>query len=550
MPRPKPYFEPSRPTYVPSKPLERPRDLERDSHLFDEWNTGIRSRPPTEKPGDTTPDAPATSTERERLATDLDRVWTEFHPTTALDPEVKEKVMQDSAFLQAYCHSMRVHLRLKSQFSSSADDTTALGSISFMALRNDLGAKDESFSLRASQLPILDYDFREQKAELFKCIMAKGIKERLETRIFFAYPPIDFKAYAAAIIDLPYRKYLAWYVDVFAFGDEAKLQGHVEDFNRVRLDLRSDASSQQIWDELEIRTGPPKLLVFDPKQPEMIQQLRGYDGNVLVPNPADLRAARAAVRDADASKALVLLQRSENAAQALTELRNHPVHLTVLYDFPTTLAMAKAIHGRAVSSNELADVIRARSSLEASLVTDNQREKVKSIDLTLVRAPETVRDIVFRKLEELHLNEQAVIVGHVEDGDIRFHDGSRIAIKSIPKRAKVWLLGCRTVQYKDNNPDGLDLATGRKIRYADAAAAVESIVRDFQRRGSYREMLLNLQNLPPSRDSLPRADQTSKVMHPRANGKRPQPAVVRSGFAFGVVDANVISIQPLSELAA
>lgn len=318
--------------------------------------------------------------------------------------------------------------------------------------------------------------------------------------------------------------------------------------------LKSDRLVHPLTSERPVSSiaSSEQVLTFDPSKSAHAAEgftkvPVGYTGTILVENPANLKAARAA-----GPRALVAIKRSKHPEASLLQLRERPEMLTVVDDFPRTIEHASNIHGRTISSLQLDEIQAAQRQLEKTLSGASPR--VKHTDLALLtKGPESICDRVKQVLATNRKGDLVVLIGHIERGNIRFHDKSELPIADLPREGQIWILGCRTVWNKLDG-EGLDLATGRAIRYADAAAAVSVITRDVDKGVDYHSIAIDLQNME-TQPSVP-LPRTNENMLPHAEANEipvepieSEPPGKPAGFAVMVADNGLI-IAPMNEATA
>jgi hypothetical protein len=271
----------------------------------------------------------------------------------------------------------------------------------------------------------------------------------------------------------------------------------------------------------------------------------GYTGDVLVENAANLKAARAA-----APEALVILRRSIDPRPSLLQLREKPQDLTIVHDFPQTIEAAAAIHGQKVSKAQLDEILLARRELDETAARASNR--VKHTDLAILAGPTSIAEQTKTILESNTEGHLIVLIGHIDGGSIRFHDKSVLPLIEIPRKGQVWVLGCRTIWDK-LDAQGLDLATGRRIRYEDATAAVSAISQDIDKNANYHTIALHLQNLEmkppavlPSNGDMGVKDRSNSLP---VDPNSAEPASVPCGFAVMVADNDVLMFKPIDQVA-
>ena len=259
-------------------------------------------------------------------------------------------------------------------------------------------------------------------------------------------------------------------------------------------DIKSAASEVVL-----VQTGA----TYDVASTDLRSAIKSYNGEVLVKSVDAVRPARDVLRQVGNNQALVVWSRSQVPARGLETLGKRPHSVTVIHGIPRSLAEVQAIHGKeVVATFDAADLQRHLDKLKAvrdalhkksvcngSLV---QRPNIPCIDLHDV--PGSVADRVQERLDATKDNGLAIILGHVKNDRIHFHDGSSLELKSLKSSAPKIVVSCTNISEIHGGP-GLQAVSGRTITYEVGARVIGDLLEGVNaREGSYRRGLLKVQN--------------------------------------------------------
>jgi hypothetical protein len=243
---------------------------------------------------------------------------------------------------------------------------------------------------------------------------------------------------------------------------------------------------------------------------------------ILVEEPRHYTAALKDVREGRFSKsAVVVFDRSPNPELALNKIDTKVQKVHLLYNFPETLAEARAIH--ADEDEELLNLYMGTFQELSAQV--NRLGGLKIRPQAGKKANEWLADYISRTDE----NDLVLVLSHVEpsqirmrnpdgdlipysDGDYPLVDGTAHKISENGKsKSLVWTLGCDTWDALSNGmllQEQIGLAITRPIEYHESVGLAERIVRS---KGTVRSVIQELQaidfgKLPrnaPNRDPSP-----------------------------------------------
>lgn len=276
----------------------------------------------------------------------------------------------------------------------------------------------------------------------------------------------------------------------------------------------------------------------------MESRFRGFSGNILVPPSGDLLMTRSWMLNANARNALVLGNYSDNAEIGLEELLAAPNKITVIHDIPDTADRVRKIHQTNANKIQLQALLQLNSATPNIFAFANHIVDLKSV-------PGNVADSVKQILVGIPRDHLAIIMAHVNDGELQFHDGSSLSIRGLTTSGKAFVVGCNTLRNYRNNPlSELMLAFGRTLTYDEAAISIQLMLHQFKFKGSYRDALLLLQNEPPTADTVKllrdrRIDYSSpeKVDKPTEKQMEENERRIAIPPAMGIVKTGVIGIS-------
>jgi hypothetical protein len=224
---------------------------------------------------------------------------------------------------------------------------------------------------------------------------------------------------------------------------------------------------------------------------------------ILVEEPRHYTTALKDVRDGRFSKsAIVVFDRSPNPELALNKIDTKVQKVHLLYNFPETLAEARAIH---VGKDEELLKLYMGTFQELSAQV-NQLGGLKIRPQAGKKANEWLADYISRTDE----NDLVLVLSHVEPSEIRLRspDGDLIpysdgnyplvdgTVHKISQNGKskslVWTLGCDTWDALSDGLllDRLGLAITRPIEYHESVGLAQQILRS---KGTVRSVIHELQ---------------------------------------------------------
>lgn len=318
--------------------------------------------------------------------------------------------------------------------------------------------------------------------------------------------------------------------------------------------------------------GTARLVGFDKDQlidvrettlhdPLQSDPLAGFIGTVIVQDFTDYRRLREhALRSAP--NALVTVSTGANVRESLNRLEKQPRNVLVVNDLPRSPRQLAMIHGSSALYSAPHALERIEQSREhymhawrAELRLDSGREATSSesgvdrsprvLQLSDKEPPNGIASYVRLVIESADPDVLVLLMGHVSEGSIRFHDGTSLSIAELPTRGQVWPVTCTTNAWPATGD--LRVVSGKKINYGQAFDIVDRVLRMVYGSSgtTYREILLEQQRTEPRDRLAPPGDRPapefddSPARH-RASEDRPAEAPSsRGGSWITLVDAGI-----------
>ena len=215
--------------------------------------------------------------------------------------------------------------------------------------------------------------------------------------------------------------------------------------------------------------------------------------NVFVRSPTLYKPLREFLRGRATTEAkpLIIYNRTEQPAENTTGALNRPIRtVTTFHALPRTKEEGVVVHGGQASEYDN-DYWAARNAFMKSSVSS--ATDIRNVQ----RSGETIATALLRALKEARTtNDLIVILGEVQDGQLRFPDKSTLPVSALDLTGPpVIVLGCNSANRIDPPPGGLGAGLGRRVDYIEAIQ-LASFIDQASRKSAFtiRSMFLWMQH--------------------------------------------------------
>lgn len=247
------------------------------------------------------------------------------------------------------------------------------------------------------------------------------------------------------------------------------------------------ARLQQNWKRLARNEALEKYinetLIVGPKQDvsagDLLHALGTGKKQVLVTDRERFESVQALINATPTLRGqlIVGILRSEAPWIGMAKMDHRIKRLTFILDTPKTRAEARSIYGVGWLPTP-ADLDSLAKDHEALRMQIARCPNCRTIYLSQGKDP-PIADRIRAMLEELDVDDMAVLLAEHRDGELIFSDGSRLAMRSIRTRATYHVLGCNSYAGAGKQP-GLVGATTDAVGHKWAIGVCKSVLGLFK----------------------------------------------------------------------
>lgn len=258
---------------------------------------------------------------------------------------------------------------------------------------------------------------------------------------------------------------------------------------------RPTPASLQEWSLLDTAIAPkvtsaqPKRerLNFEDVMSDPASTLMGFSGILVVGDYSHMRHARKLLQMHASDGAFAVLRVSTNPEVGIAQLSEKASDLTIAHDIPSEEGAIAGIH-RLNGANLYVDRFhnyRTQAQFDAG-------PGVRNIDLAENSPSETVEDRVRKMVTFQVRNSLLIVIGHIDAGRVRFHDGTSLNINELDGAGTTWVIGCSTFRFLEHQ-EGLGLSTIRGVSYLEAIELAKRAIAGFRADQTMKDLLLQME---------------------------------------------------------
>lgn len=270
------------------------------------------------------------------------------------------------------------------------------------------------------------------------------------------------------------------------------------------------------------------------------EKLLAFKGNLLIRKPEELSEARKLLKRYALRTALPILHQSNYPRVGLQQLMERPTDLTVAYDIPIAPDQIETIHKLVAPEASVRTFRGIRALAEETVRPETVGPSICTEDLAQTPSDEGVHIRVRKLLDQQNESSLLVLVGHIEEGRVIFHDGTSIGINDLDGKGRTWVFGCRTLQ-NIAHTGGVGIASTRSISYPEAFEMAKAVAAGVVRKEIYKNLLLRLNDaLPPPKRPLATHERNQGLRSKPANEEAAKPIITLVEYGRNIIITDII----------